>query len=210
MSIQPSAALSLDIVQRRRKWFAGFVLAILLAFVASVRSVTAFQGKWHEGVEALGVALIILAIVGRGWCSLYIGGRKKAEIVDHGPYSVTRNPLYVFSFIGAFGIGAQTGSLVVGAVFALAAFLVFLRTVGREEAWLAEHFGGTYEAYRARTPRFWPDVSRWRDAEELAVRPVFFLRTLRDGLTFLAAIPVMEGIEHLQAIGLIGFRIGLF
>jgi len=210
VSIQPSAALSLDIVQRRRKWFAVLVLAALLVFVASVRSVTAFHGEWHEGVEGLGLALIILAIVGRGWCSLYIGGRKKAEIVDRGPYSVTRNPLYVFSFIGAFGIGAQTGSLAVGTVFALAAFLVFLRTVGREEAWLAEHFGQTYEAYRTRTPRFWPDVSRWRDAEELVVRPSFFLRTLRDGLTFLAAIPVMEGIEHLQATGLIGFRIGLF
>lgn len=186
------------------------MLVILLAFVASVRSVTALHGEWHEGVEALGLALIILAIVGRGWCSLYIGGRKKAEIVDRGPYSVTRNPLYVFSFIGAFGIGAQTGSLVVGAVFALATFLVFIRTVRREEAWLAEHFGAIYEAYRARTPRFWPDVSRWRDAEELVVRPAFFLRTLRDGLTFLAAIPVMEGIEHLQATGFIGFQIGLF
>ena len=37
-----------------------------------------------------------------------------------------------------------------------------------------------------------------------------FLRTLRDGLTFLAAIPVMEGIEHLQSTGLVGFGIGLF
>ncbi|WP_420477647.1 methyltransferase family protein [Brevundimonas sp. FT23028] len=210
MTMHPPVALSLDVVQRRRKWFAGLVLLALLAVTASVRSVTAFDGEWHEGVEALGLALIVLAIVGRGWCSLYIGGRKKAEIVDRGPYSITRNPLYVFSFIGAFGIGAQTGSLVVGAVFALATFLVFVRTVGREEAWLAEHFGETYDAYRARTPRFWPDVSRWRDAEELTVRPAFFLRTLRDGLTFLAAIPVMEGIEHLQSTGLIGFRIGLF
>lgn len=210
MSTQPPAALSLDVVQRRRKWFAGLVLATLLVLVASVRSVGAFHGEWHEGVEALGLALIILAIVGRAWCSLYIGGRKKAEIVDRGPYSMTRNPLYVFSFIGAFGVGAQTGSLVLGAVFALAAFLVFLRTVGREEAWLSEHFGQTYETYRDRTPRFWPDVSLWRDADELTVRPAFFLRTLRDGLTFLAAIPVMEGIEHLQATGLVGFQIGLF
>jgi len=210
MSLESPAALPLNIVQRRRKWFAGLVLVILLAFVASVRSVTAFDGEWHEGVETLGLALIALAIVGRAWCSLYIGGRKKAEIVDRGPYSVTRNPLYVFSFIGAFGIGAQTGSLVVGAVFATATFLVFLRTVGREEAWLAEHFGATYEAYLTRTPRFWPDFSRWRDADELTVRPAFFLRTLRDGLTFLAAIPVMEGIERLQSTGLIGFRIGLF
>ena len=209
MSSHPPVALSLDIVQRRRKWFAGLVLVVLLGLTASVRSVTAFGGDWHDDVEALGLALIIIAIVGRGWCSLYIGGRKKAEIVDRGPYSITRNPLYVFSFIGAFGIGAQTGSLVIGAVFAIATVLVFLRTVGREEAWLAEHFGAPYAAYRARTPRFWPNPARWRDAEELTIRPAFFLRTLRDGLTFLVAIPVMEGIEHLQAAGLIGFNIGL-
>lgn len=206
----PPVALSLDIVQRRRKWFVGLALVVLLVLTASVRSVATFNGEWHEAVEALGLAAIVIAIVGRAWCSLYIGGRKKAEIVDRGPYSITRNPLYVFSFIGAFGVGAQTGSLVVGAIFAVATFLVFLRTVGREEAWLAEHFGAPYAAYRARTPRFWPNPARWRDAEELTIRPAFFVRTLRDGLTFLAAIPVMEGIERLQSAGLIGFRIGLF
>ena len=202
--------LSLHIVQRRRKWFAGLMLLALIGLTAGVHSVAAFHGEWHEGVEALGLALIVVAIVGRAWCSLYIGGRKKAEIVDRGPYSITRNPLYVFSFIGAFGVGAQTGSLVIGAVFALATVVVFLRTVGREEAWLAEHFGATYAAYRNRTPRFWPNPALWRDAEELTVRPVFFLRTLRDGLTLLAAIPGMEGIERLQAAGLIGWPIGLF
>lgn len=204
------SAMPLDVVQRRRKWFAGLVLLLLLGLAASVRSVAMFGGGWHEGVEALGLALIVLAIVGRAWCSLYIGGRKKAEIVDRGPYSVSRNPLYVFSFLGAFGIGAQTGSLVVGAMFAAAAFMVFLRTVGREEAWLAEHFGTTYIDYRAHTPRFWPNFALWRDTDELLVRPAFFLRTLRDGLTFLVAIPVMEGIEHLQAMGVIGFPVALF
>ncbi|WOB78219.1 isoprenylcysteine carboxylmethyltransferase family protein [Brevundimonas nasdae] len=203
-------ALSLDVVQRRRKWFAGLVLLALIVLTASVRSVAALDGEWHEGVEALGLAAIIVAIVGRAWCSLYIGGRKKAEIVDRGPYSMTRNPLYVFSFIGAFGVGAQTGSVTIGAIFAVATFLVFLRTVGREEAWLAEHFGAPYAAYCARTPRFLPNPARWRDAEELTIRPAFFVRTLRDGLVFLAAIPVMEGIEHLQSSGLIGFPISLF
>lgn len=205
-----TAPLSLDIVQRRRKWFVGLVLIALIGLTAAVRSVTVFNGEWHEGVEALGLALIVVAIVGRAWCSLYIGGRKKAEIVDRGPYSISRNPLYVFSFIGAFGVGAQTGSLVIGAIFAVATVLVFLRTVGREEAWLAEHFGAPYAAYKARTPRFWPNPALWRDAETLTVRPVFFLRTLRDGLALLAAIPVMEGVEHLQALGLIGWPISLF
>jgi len=202
--------LSLDIVQRRRKWFAGLMLLALMALTASVRSVATFDGQWHEGVEAFGLALIALAIVGRAWCSLYIGGRKKAEIVDRGPYSVTRNPLYLFSFIGAFGVGAQTGSVVIGGVFALAMVLVFLRTVAREEAWLADHFGESYRAYRARTPRFWPDPRLWRDADELTVRPIFFLRTLRDGLTLLAAVPIMEGIEALQAAGHLVWSVRVF
>lgn len=210
MTPAQTAPLSLDIVQRRRKWFVGLVLIALIGLTASVRSVAAFNGEWHEAVEALGLGLIVVAIVGRAWCSLYIGGRKKAEIVDRGPYSITRNPLYVFSFVGAFGVGAQTGSLVIGAVFAVATVLIFIRTVGREEAWLADHFGAPYAVYRDRTPRFWPKPGLWRDAEELTVRPVFFVRTLRDGLTLLAAIPVMEGIERLQAAGLIGWPIGLF
>lgn len=210
MTPTPAAALPLSVVQRRRKWFAGFTLMALLVLTASIQPVAMQGGGWHDGVEALGLALIVTAIIGRAWCSLYIGGRKMTELVDRGPYSVTRNPLYVFSFIGAFGIGAQAGSLVIGAIFAVAAFLVFLRTVGREEAWLAEHFGAVYAAYRARTPRFWPDPSRWRDATDLMIRPAFFLRTLRDGLTFLVAIPVMEGIERLQSTGVIGFPVSLF
>ena len=59
-------------------------------------------------------------------------------------------------------------------------------------------------------PRFLPKPARWRDADELTIRPAFFVRTLRDGLVFLAAIPVMEGIEHLQSSGLIGFPVSLF
>lgn len=202
--------LSLGVVQHRRKWFAGLSLLALVALVSTVQSVGDADGWLHRAVEAFGLGLIVVAIVGRAWCSLYIGGRKKAEIVDRGPYSISRNPLYVFSFIGIFGVGAQSGSLAVGALFALVAFGVFLRTVGREEAWLAHHFGGGYAAYRARTPRFWPDPRLWRDEGELTIRPAFFLLTLRDGLTFLAAIPIMEGIEYCQAQGWIGSGFRLF
>ncbi|RYG08237.1 MAG: isoprenylcysteine carboxylmethyltransferase family protein, partial [Caulobacteraceae bacterium] len=138
---------------------------------------------------------------GRAWCSLYIGGRKKTEIVDRGPYSISRNPLYVFSFIGAFGIGAQSGSVTLGLLFTLAAIGIFHLTVLKEERWLEASFGQTYAAYKRRTPRFGPDFRLWRDEPELNVRPSFFLTTIRDGLVFLLAVPLFEAIDLAQANG---------
>ena len=181
--------------------------AVLAACILSVCLLAAFSRTlkgaegMHEAVETVGLALIGICVVGRAWCSLYIGGRKKAEIVDRGPYSVSRNPLYVFSFIGAFGVGAMSGSLTIGLVFALACWGVFRAVVEREERFLAGAFGATYERYRLRTPRFLPDLRLWRDEAELTVRPAFFLRTLRDGLVFLLALPLFELLEGLQQFG---------
>lgn len=62
-------------------------------------------------------------------------------------------------------------------------------------------FGEPYADYVARTPRFWPDFSKWRDQETLEIRPSFFLTTLRDGLAFLLVIPLFEALEHAQGVG---------
>ncbi len=181
--------------------------AVLFVFILGVIALAAFtrtlngETPFHEILETVGFILIGVAIVGRGWCSLYIGGRKKAEIIDQGPYSISRNPLYVFSFIGAFGIGAQTGSITLALLFVLIAYGVFWATVKREEAWLLDSFGEPYAAYLKRTPRFWPNFSLWRASETLEVRPNFFLTTLFDGLTFLLAIPIFELIERAQDSG---------
>ena len=159
------------------------------------------EGPVHAGVEALGLGAIVICIVGRAWCSLYIGGRKKAEIVDTGPYSISRNPLYVFSYVGAFGIGAQTGSVVLALMFTALTIVVFHYTIKREEAWLLNAFGETYADYRACVPKCGPAFRLWRDEADLVVRPQFFVTTLRDGLVFLLAVPVFEGIGMLQHLG---------
>ncbi len=192
--------LDLRRVQLVRKAVLLVAILIVVALAAITQSIGG-ETEWHEGLETLGMASMVICIVGRAWCSLYIGGRKKAEIVDRGPYSISRNPLYVFSFLGAFGMGAQTGSATIAGLFVLIAVLVFAATVRREEAWLADAFGPTYAAYVARTPRFWPDFSKWRDQEIIEVRPRFFLTTLRDGLVMLLAFPLFEGLEHFQKIG---------
>jgi len=187
-------------VQLIRK--AALLFALLAACALAAITNTIASVPWlHDGVEVLGRAMIVICVVGRAWCSLYIGGRKKAEIVTGGPYSLCRNPLYLFSFIGAFGMGAQTGSIVIALLFVVIAFAVFYVTVRQEEVWLTATFGDEYRAYCARTPRFWPRFSKWRDTDTIEVRPVFFLTTLRDGLAFFLAIPIFEALEHAQAVG---------
>ena len=188
-------------VQKIRKLAVLVALVGLMGASMVTQSIDGIDGEWHERVESIGLVAIVVSIVGRAWCSLYIGGRKKSEIVDRGPYSVTRNPLYVFSYIGAFGIGAQSGSASVGAAFVLAAMVVFYMTVKREEAFLEREFGAVYAAYKARTPRFWPRFSLWRDEERLTIRPALFVTTILDGLVFLLAIPVFELIDIGQASG---------
>ena len=192
-------------VQRWRKLFIAAGLFALLAWTALVKA----QPQLEHPVEHLGLIAIMVCVLGRAWCSLYIGGRKKQEIVTCGPYSLCRNPLYVFSFIGAFGIGAQTGSLTVGATFAVACWIVFRIVASREEGFLTSAFGDTYRSYVVRTPRFVPNLRLWRDEAELSVRPAFFLRTVRDGLVFLLALPVFEGLEHLQNLGWLDALIAL-
>lgn len=187
-------------VQRIRKWALG--LSLLAAVALAVFTTTWWgDGTVHEGIEALGLGAVVISIVGRAWCSLYIGGRKKAEIVSTGPYSISRNPLYLFSYAGAFGIGAQTGSVVLALLFVMIAMVVFHFTIAKEEAWLSAQFGAAYDDYRTRTPRMGPDFSKWRDEEELSIRPQFFLTTLRDGLVFLLAVPIFEGVEWAQVTG---------
>jgi protein-S-isoprenylcysteine O-methyltransferase Ste14 len=190
-------------IQRMQLIRKAVLLALILIVVALAAVSRTLNGDtpFHEALETCGLILIGAAIVGRAWCSLYIGGRKKAEIVDRGPYSISRNPLYVFSFIAAFGMGAQTGSVALACLFLLIAVGVFWATVKGEEAWLLDAFGEPYAAYLARTPRFWPDFSKWRDADTLEVRPRFFLTTVKDGLVFLLALPIFELLEHAQEMG---------
>ena len=77
--------------QQRRRLAIAIVIGLLVFALLFVRSQS--TGHMHEYIEAFGISLIVAAILGRMWCTLYIGGRKSAEIVQTGPYSMTRNPL---------------------------------------------------------------------------------------------------------------------
>ncbi|HWB46000.1 MAG TPA: isoprenylcysteine carboxylmethyltransferase family protein [Hyphomicrobiaceae bacterium] len=191
-------------VQRARKWMLRGLLALSLVpiFVTDTYWYNRAPLLYH-GIERLGVLLIVACILGRTWCALYIGGRKKRELVMYGPYSLSRNPLYLFSMIGAFGIGAQSGSLTIAGWFTLMTFLVFRSVVRNEEQYLAGQFPNEFPAYARRVPRFWPRPSRWQDVEELLIRPKTVQRTFVEASLFLLSIPAADLLEMLQRDGVI-------
>jgi protein-S-isoprenylcysteine O-methyltransferase Ste14 len=172
----------------------GFVV---LLFTDSIWQNTASSGM-DETIESIGLVLMAIAIVGRTWCSLYIGGRKKQLIVEDGPYSICRNPLYVFSFIGAAGAGAQFGAISTAVLVCAITVLVFVIVTNKEEQFLRDKFGRAYEAYCERVPRFIPNFRLWRPVPTLEIQTSLVTRTFLDACLFLAAYPVAEAIEWLQ------------
>lgn len=202
MSI-PKATRALDAVQRIRRAVLAICVAILLPLLAVTASTWQPGSGWHENIERGGLLLIFICIAGRCLCTLYIGGRKSAELVMLGPYSVCRNPLYVASLLGTIGAGMMLGSLITGAVFGLVFFIVFDTVIRREERFLRAHFGERFAAYCATTPRWFPRMSRWQGGEELTVRPGLLFNTVRDASWFLLALPLFESIELLQSSGVL-------
>ncbi|MCU0881615.1 MAG: isoprenylcysteine carboxylmethyltransferase family protein [Hyphomonadaceae bacterium] len=190
----------------RYQWWRKLLLAVSGAGLLVASGLVASHWEHYGGhavIEGIGLCLIAVGILGRMWCTLYIGGSKAARIVTDGPYSICRNPLYLFSTIAAAGIGAESGTLALGLAYGLFCAGAFHIVIAREEGFLAANFGETYRGYCQTTPRFWPDLSAFKSPDLIEVRPHRLLMTLLDGLVFLLIIPVMEGIEHLQFAGII-------
>jgi len=87
------------------------------------------ESKWEEHMPIVstvlfvaGIILVAAASLGRLWCSLYIAGKKTNTLVTEGPYSISRNPLYFFSLLGAVGVGFASETFLL-AVLALLGFL---------------------------------------------------------------------------------------
>lgn len=188
--------------QMRRLVLAVLVVVLFLALLFG-QSTFPPDTPVHESIEMFGVLLIFLGIVGRLWATLYIGGRKSSEVVTGGPYSITRNPLYVFSTVAAAGVGAQIGSFSGIILFAVLCAGAFHIVILREEKFLREALGAPYAAYLARVPRFFPKLSLYQEGDTGSFKPSLLLTTLLDGLVFLIALPAFELIDGAQQSGML-------
>lgn len=189
-------------VEKLRKPLSRVVAAILVFLLIFTRP-RGFGTLPLEMVRIAGYLLVFAGVTGRILCTLHIGGRKNRELCRTGIYSMCRNPLYFFSFLGLVGLCLSAQNLTLAALGA-AVFLTYYRMVIRsEEKKLAGLFPVDFPAYVQQVPRFWPRRPSAKGPAELQVDTRIFIRSLSEVVWFLVALAVIQMIGALQSHGLI-------
>ena len=147
-----------------------------------------------------GIALVVAAILGRCWAIVHIGTRKSDELIQTGPYSYCRHPLYFFSTLATFGFGLSSKSIVVSIVLTLAVAATFLQIIKKEERYLARKFDSTYEFYKMQTPFFFPRIGLNRKLTPSSPRRNFRrnFHQLLENAAILLLIPVVLALQKIR------------
>lgn len=159
----------------------------LLVFVVVVLS----DGRILQGgasiiAQAAGFGLVVLAVLGRIWTTLFIAGRKEAQLVQDGPYAACRHPLYLCSIVAALGIGLTTRSLILTVALPFVIGVAARVAARREDAALEAAHGDAFRGYRKRVAAFWPRCSRMTTPESVTVPPRIYRKAFLDATAFLA------------------------
>ena len=113
----------------------------------------------------IGGPFIIAGEFLRIWAVGYAGASTRArtlgaarDLVTTGPYSYVRNPLYLGNFLLSFGVCVLANVYWLIAILTIGYCFQYLPIIAVEEAYLLESCGPVYQSYRARVPRFLPQL----------------------------------------------------
>ena len=159
---------------------------------------------------SIGLILVGVGSLGRLWCTLYIAGRKRKSLVTVGPYSVSRNPLYFFSLIGAIGIGFGTETLLWPLSVLLLFSIYYPFVISAEEARLLALHGEAFKNYCEKTPRFFPNLSLLKEPEIYQVSPIVFKKELFSALCFIWLLGLFEVIEAVHEMHLLPILLHIY
>jgi protein-S-isoprenylcysteine O-methyltransferase Ste14 len=173
------------------------VLAVALVLVSEPMRIQ--DPIIHLIMRWIGYVLVMIGAFGRVYCSAFIGGRKNDEVVRAGPFSVVRNPLYVFSFIAVLGVGLESCMVSMLVLLAGAFVLYYPIVVLREEAFLKNKFGAAYDTYLKEVPRWIPKFKLWNEPEQLDAKPRFIRKTAMDAALFFLPLPCFILISMMHA-----------
>ena len=190
-------------VQRWRKYATG------LMFVAWLFAASVIGSRWQD-IDWLGSVFFFLGcllmgvgVVGRIWCLVCIAGFKNEALITDGPYSLCRNPLYLFSLLGTIGVGLGSGTISFPFLAIVGFAIWYPRTIRFESNTLAQRHGQAYEAYRQKTPALIPACKGFYESEQHTVRSSSFRRGAFDTIWFFATFAIMHVFYEMHDSGLL-------
>ncbi len=172
---------------------------------------------WRQIAPALGQLFSLVGwlfigvgVLGRIWSGSYISGSKNARLVVSGPYSICRNPLYLFSFFGGIGVMLISQTLILPIQFALLFGIYYRQLIEREEAVMSTLHGAAFEAYCARVPRFWPKFSLYSEPVEYMVSAALLRKGLADAIWIIIGGALIDFVEEMHELGHLPSMLNLF
>lgn len=202
MSVIPAKHLPKSPFERWRTKLTALFFPFWLIGLISTRS-EGFETVTYKVVEYVGFTAVGIAVIGRIWCSLYISGRKDHALCIVGPYSLSRNPLYFFSFVGVLGVCCAAQNLTLAVISGVIFTAYYHLIISKEEKRLSFMFGVDFDRYVRTVPRFFPRLAAPTINQKIEVNVRAFSRSLTEVFWFLVAFIVLEIIEDLRRNGFI-------
>ena len=185
-------------VERHRGWVNIALWSFIFATVIFTRP-AALNYRVYELEKIAGFILIAVSTMGTLWCGDYLFGRKSKRLCQEGPYSVCRNPLYLFAGLGWLGVVMVSTRLILVIVFLLVFCVEYVLVVKYEEKRLLQLFGKEYETYTEQVPRLIPRFKNYRTCEKLEVDPRRHLLGIVKSMRFFWMAFALQLIEVLKA-----------
>jgi protein-S-isoprenylcysteine O-methyltransferase Ste14 len=105
------------------------------------------------GAAAIALVLTAIHMMHKANTSVRLD-RPAQHLVQDGPFSISRNPIYLGNTLFMIGIGLAAGMLWFIILAIVAAFLTQKLAIEREEPHLDQRFGKKYRDYRKRVRRW--------------------------------------------------------
>jgi protein-S-isoprenylcysteine O-methyltransferase Ste14 len=188
----PPGSLNYEIKRLNRLRLAGSLAAapsiILVALCSTPHGLPAGL------LTAVGSILVIAGLGLRFWALGCIDGNKKRRLVDWGPYSYVRHPLYVGSLLFLVGFCVLAGSLTAAVLSGLIFLGLYLPAMRAEERLLAEQYGDRWREYCRSSGALTPKLGRHAPGTGM---PFHIRRPYREAASLLALLLLALGVSRI-------------
>jgi protein-S-isoprenylcysteine O-methyltransferase Ste14 len=186
------------ILRKSRIWISVVLAVLLISWSLSTGAAWRVEGATGAALATVGQMFIALCALGRLYTGVFVAGVKNTVLVRTGPFSVVRNPLYVFSLIGFTGFALMTRDIALMLCVPPAFLVMFRLLVRQEERKLLARFGPEYRAYLSATPRFMPRLAGYEAPAVMTFRPDRLRQAYFQAGTWLLAYPLMTLLDVLR------------